>query len=69
MVLTIHRDIDDFELSQNHRLIWCPFIPDDEESSDATANNTTDSSLGCGGDDAKLLVLTHGSRVGSAGIV
>ena len=43
-----------------HRLIWCPYMPEDDEQSTSTGT-TLDS---CAVDDAaKLLVLTHGSVV------
>jgi hypothetical protein len=37
--------------TSNHRVIWCPYIPD-EDNSDAAYE-----------DVAKLLVLTHGAKV------
>ena len=42
--------------SHNHRLIWCPYIPEEEDSSGAT-NTTGDSSLV--EDVGKLLVVTQ----------
>ena len=55
-LLQIKRDtsLPDFGPSDNHRLIWCPYIPDDEEESSAT---TADSSQA--DSPGKLLVLTH----------
>lgn len=46
--------------STNHRLIWCPFIPE-AETSEASEPDTSEDS---GVDDAsKLLVLTHNEVV------
>ena len=49
--------------SDNHRLIWCPYIPDEEDSG-TTANTTSDSSLP--DDVGKLLVLTHDEVVSTS---
>ena len=48
------------EPSENHRLIWCPYIPEEEDSSTAT-HDTTNSSVA--DDVGRLLVLTHDSIV------
>ena len=45
----------------NHRLIWCPYIGDADDSSAANTTNTTDSLSTC--DFNKMLVLTHDNTV------
>ena len=58
LLLQVNRDPERLIRSDNHRLIWCPYIPEDEEESSAT---TADSSQpDCAG---KLLVLTHDNVV------
>ena len=49
-LLEITSDAD--KPSDNHRVIWCPYIPDEQGSGDE------------GDDPAFLLVLTHGPKVG-----
>ena len=43
--------VSDHSPTSNHRVIWCPYIPDDDNSDVAFD------------DVAKLLVLTHGAKV------
>lgn len=50
MLLEVSSGTD--KVSDNHRVIWCPYIPDEQGSS-----NDDD------GDPAYLLVLTHGPCV------
>lgn len=52
MLLHVEQN-NDRTTSSNHRVIWCPYIPE-EENSDVTYD-----------DVAKLLVLTHGAKVNS----
>ena len=48
---------EDGEVGQEHRLIWCPYLPDPpSEEEDEEDEEGTDTSA------ARLLVLTHGSR-------
>ena len=42
-------------LSEYHRVIWCPFIPDDCDDSSNTESSTQDAS--------RVLVLTHNEKV------
>ena len=56
LLLNIVRPADT-EPSDLHRLIWCPYMPEDDD--DVT---TDDESLGSD-QAAKLLVLTHGNLV------
>ena len=45
------------EVSDHHRVIWCPYIPDDQlDQSGAAAEDDGD-------EPAWLLVLTHGPNV------
>lgn len=41
--------------TEYHRVIWCPFIPDDCDDSSVTESSTQDAS--------RVLVLTHGEKV------
>lgn len=41
--------------SEFHRVIWCPFIPDDCDDSSMTESSTQDAS--------RVLVLTHNEKV------
>ena len=45
----------------HHRLIWCPYIPEDADTSGTTS--ATSDSIGGSEDLGKLLVLTHESTV------
>jgi len=45
----------DTPLTGYHRVIWCPFIPDDCDDSSATESSTQDAS--------RVLVLTHDEKV------
>ena len=56
MVLQVNRP-ENTALSDSHRVIWCPYIPDEDETSGTTVNTTADSSVA--EDISKLLVLTH----------
>ena len=59
LLLNIVRPADVMPCAE-HRLIWCPYMPEDDDQSTSTGA-TLDS---CPTDDAaKLLVLTHGSTV------
>ena len=62
LLLHVHGLLDP---TQCHRLVWCPYIPDDEDSSGTTAN-TMDSSV-VQDDMGKILVLTHNNVVSSQG--
>ncbi|XP_033754002.1 enhancer of mRNA-decapping protein 4-like isoform X2 [Pecten maximus] len=50
LVLHVLRD-KDTPRTEYHRLIWCPFIPDDSDDSSVTESSTQDAS--------RVLVLTH----------
>lgn len=47
--LMVHIVQKDAQLSTNniHRVVWCPFLPDEDD---------------CDDDNSTLLVLTHGSK-------
>ena len=54
LVLQVNREAGS-PSSDFHRLIWCPFIPEEDESSGSGEAND---------EAARLLVLTHGNVVG-----
>lgn len=59
LLLNVVRPPDTDPLEE-HRLIWCPYMPEDDEASTATGTTLESSAA----DDAgKLLVLTHGNVV------
>jgi len=43
-------------VSEFHRVIWCPYIPDDADDSSATDSSTQDSA-------SRVLVLTNDEKV------
>ncbi|OWF47144.1 enhancer of mRNA-decapping protein 4-like [Mizuhopecten yessoensis] len=53
LVLHVLRD-KDTPHTEYHRLIWCPFIPDDSDDSSVTESSTQDAS--------RVLVLTHNEK-------
>ncbi|XP_060069080.1 enhancer of mRNA-decapping protein 4-like [Ylistrum balloti] len=53
LVLHVRRD-KEAPRTEYHRLIWCPFIPDDSDDSSVTESSTQDAS--------RVLVLTHNEK-------
>ena len=43
-------------MSEFHRVIWCPYIPDDYDDSSATESSNTDNAC-------RILVLTNDEKV------
>ena len=43
-------------VSEYHRVIWCPYIPDDIDDSSATESSSTDNAC-------RMLVLTNDEKV------